>query len=72
MISKDEREKQNKKGFEKLGNIIIWIFLLGVISGLLEWLSNIPFFVRTTGVEWLLFGIFVVLIFILFAVINKK
>ena len=67
-----ERLERNKKGFEKIWFITVTILLLGVISGLLEWFSNTAFYVRSTGAEWLLFGIFVVLIFILFAVISKK
>tara|TARA_B100001248_G_scaffold132600_1_gene99593 strand:+ start:2650 stop:2841 length:192 start_codon:yes stop_codon:yes gene_type:complete len=58
--------------FEKIATIIIVIFVLGAISGLLEWFSGTRLFRTTTGVEWLLFGIFVVLIFIYFAVISKK
>ena len=59
-------------GFAKIGKIIITIFHLTAVFGLLEWYSNTAFYVRSTGAEWLLFGIFVVLIFILFAVISKK
>ena len=67
-----ERITRNQKGFAKIATIIIAIFLLGAISGLLEWLSDTRLFLTTTGVEWLLFGIFVVLIFIYLAVISKK
>ena len=72
MISEDEQDKQNKKGFENLFNTIFYIVLLGVIGMYVYGFFTSPFFISSTGVEWMLFGIFVVLIFILFAVINKK
>ena len=64
---KKRRSVKNESGFAKIATIIIAIFLLGAVSGLLEWLSDTRLFRTTTGVEWLLFGIFVVLILILFS-----
>ena len=78
MISEDEQEKQNKKGFEKLWYTTITIVLLGVIGMYVYGFFTSGFFRSSTGVEWMLFGIFVVLIiillmlFVIAAEIEKK
>ena len=78
MISEDEQEKQNKKGFKNLWYTIITIVLLGVIGMYVYGFFTSPFFRSSTGVEWMLFGIFVVLIiillmlFVIAAEIEKK
>ena len=67
-----ERITRNQKGFAKIGKIIISIFLLTAVFGLFEFLGDTRLFRTTTGVEWLLFGILVVLILILLAIIKRE
>ena len=66
MISEDEQDKQNKKGFENLFNTIFYIVLLGVIGMYVYGFFTSPFFRSSTGVEWMLFGILLMLILIYF------
>ena len=66
MISENEQDKQNKKGFENLFNTIFYIVLLGVIGMYVYGFFTSPFFRRSTGVEWMLFGILLMLILIYF------